>query len=764
VKHIGVLAVTLMLFCSFVYAETISINGKSLDVTVISSNETKTVIAYEIGRFTRIPVEIGGERYYRLHLNNEPVTFEQGSPELPFITRSILIPNHAAMEASIIESEFIEYQMAVAPSKGLIDRSIDPDEIPYKCSGVYDIDGFYPEHVVELGTPYILRDFRGITVSVYPFHYNPRTRTLRVYTYLLMEVKKDEAKSTNVKYRSSTVTNEYFYSIYKNHFINLDESRYTPVEEKGRMIVISHGDFMSAIQPYVDWKNQKGIKTDLYDVATIGVDTTSIKNFILTEYNQNDGLVFVQLVGDAQLVPTCLTDSIFWEIRGCSDSRYSLVEGNDTYPDIFVGRFSAQSIEQVETQVERTIWYERDIADGDWLHIGTGIGTLWGEGQGYNGWNGKQSLEVIRTKLLSYSYTWVDTLYEIFVPPYYYLPVEPESVTSVLREGRGMVNVDGNADTIYLDTGQYIKEYIDSLDNDGMLPFIYLAAPWCGRFSGTCFAENWLWAANNSTNNPTGAISVYTCSNALAYAPPQASMHGTIDMLIDDEKHSYGGLMYNGMCFMMDIYGAPDEYHTFENFNILGDASFQVRTDTPVAMTVSHDTLIQSGQLTFDVLTDVRDALVCLSYSYEIIDANYTDTSGMVTLDISAAPPASEYLLTITAYNRITYIDTITVLGIEEAPKERPFVTRLHRNFPDPFNKHTTISFELSKSDNVTVTIYDCIGRKVAVLTQGKLDAGQHTLSWNTSDEYGTPVSSGVYFCRLVTPDFEAVRKMHLIH
>jgi hypothetical protein len=240
-------------------------------------------------------------------------------------------------------------------------------------------------------------------------------------------------------------------------------------------------------------------------------------------------------------------------------------------------------------------------------------------------------------------------------------------------------------------------------------------------------------------------------------------MHGTIDLLINDEKNSYGGLMYNGMCFMMDIYGAPDMYHTFENFNILGDASFQVRTDTPAAIAASYDTLIQQGQLTFDVFTDVHDALVCLSHNYEIIDAGYTDTSGAVTLDIAGAPPASQYILTITGYNRITHIDTITVLGIAEAPNDRPFLTRLNKNFPDPFNAHTVISFELSKSEKVSIEIYNCTGRKIRTLVQGEMDMGIHTISWNARDKCGKQVPSGVYFCRLSTPDFDSVRKLHLI-
>ena len=144
------------------------------------------------------------------------------------------------------------------------------------------------------------------------------------------------------------------------------------------MIVISHPIFLETVQPYVDWKNQKGIPTELYDVTTIGTTEEDIRNFVTDEYNSPEGLTFVQLVGDFPLVPTYLTDIIFFEIHGVSDATYELVEGADTYPDLFVGRFSAETITTLETQIDRTIWYEKEIAGGDWLHKGCGLATVWG--------------------------------------------------------------------------------------------------------------------------------------------------------------------------------------------------------------------------------------------------------------------------------------------------------------------------------------------------------------------------------------------------
>ncbi len=59
------------------------------------------------------------------------------------------------------------------------------------------------------------------------------------------------------------------------------------------MIVISYPDFMDEMQPFVDWKNAKGIPTTLEDVSVIGNNSTSIQNFITSEYEAGDGLVWI---------------------------------------------------------------------------------------------------------------------------------------------------------------------------------------------------------------------------------------------------------------------------------------------------------------------------------------------------------------------------------------------------------------------------------------------------------------------------------------
>jgi len=85
------------------------------------------------------------------------------------------------------------------------------------------------------------------------------------------------------------------------------------------------------------------------------------------------------------------------------------------------------------------------------------------------------------------------------------------------------------------------------------------------------------------------------------------------------------------------------------------------------------------------------------------------------------------------------------------------FVT-LHPNYPNPFNATTVISFELEKSDHVTLDIYDILGRKVKTLLDEIQATGEHTVIWQADG-----FSSGVYFYRLITGDNIQTQKMVLM-
>jgi hypothetical protein len=82
----------------------------------------------------------------------------------------------------------------------------------------------------------------------------------------------------------------------------------------------------------------------------------------------------------------------------------------------------------------------------------------------------------------------------------------------------------------------------------------------------------------------------------------------------------------------------------------------------------------------------------------------------------------------------------------------------LDQNYPNPFNPNTVISYRLPKNGNVKLTVYDMLGREVAVLVNERKPAGTYTVEWNAKD-----FPSGMYFYRLSTEAYTEVKKCMLL-
>jgi len=87
----------------------------------------------------------------------------------------------------------------------------------------------------------------------------------------------------------------------------------------------------------------------------------------------------------------------------------------------------------------------------------------------------------------------------------------------------------------------------------------------------------------------------------------------------------------------------------------------------------------------------------------------------------------------------------------------------LEQNFPNPFNPATTIAYTLPERSRVTVSVYNILGEKVAVLTNSVKAAGRHRVVWDGRNQAGETVGTGVYFYRLETDNWSASRKMLLV-
>ena len=108
-----------------------------------------------------------------------------------------------------------------------------------------------------------------------------------------------------------------------------------------------------------------------------------------------------------------------------------------------------------------------------------------------------------------------------------------------------------------------------------------------------------------------------------------------------------------------------------------------------------------------------------------------------------------------------------TTFSSDLAPIPEHFV--LHPNFPNPFNAITTIRYELPIMINgaftsVYLAIYNLMGQKIRTLLDQPQKSGYHKITWNGIDDYGLPVSSGVYFYRIAVGDQIQSRPLLLLH
>ena len=89
--------------------------------------------------------------------------------------------------------------------------------------------------------------------------------------------------------------------------------------------------------------------------------------------------------------------------------------------------------------------------------------------------------------------------------------------------------------------------------------------------------------------------------------------------------------------------------------------------------------------------------------------------------------------------------------------------TQLMGNYPNPFNPETRISYTLNTPSQVSISVYNLKGQKVKQLLNAQMPSGSHSVLWDGTDEYGSPVASGMFFCKMKTDSYSDIKKMMLI-
>ncbi len=659
-------------FCSFAQ-QWIIIDDNKVAENTISLPEAKadeSILEFKLNAYRLKSVQTPSGKKNIVVLKDGTQLLQKGKPDLPIRSQAIVIADNKQMAIQLLEVDYFDIpNIEIAPSKGGIKRSRNRSVAPYIYDDIYEEDAFFPKENVWLERPYILRNNRASIVKIAPFQYNPVTKVLRVYKTMKIKIyPTNRPAKVNPLLRKNSSTPDEFKTIFKRKFPNYhtDNSlKYNQLDEgtPGRMLIISASEYLNIMQPLVDWKNQKGIVTDIVNVDAIG-DSLAIKAFIQEYYNDYDDFIYLLLVGNIDQVPPSHTTPDGWgeSYGGNCDNAYAHLAGDDHYADIFVGRFSGNGPADIATQVERVIHYERDIqASETWMtksvfsasgEDGSNYGVIGDDGE-----SDEEHLENIKADLAAFGYS-THSENEI--------GGTNRGLQNFINSGCGQFQYTGHGSFDGVGNVPFYIANVANLTNSHQLPFIMTVGCSTGNyFANSCFSQSLLTADYHQT--PTGSIGVAGSIIAQYWAAPMDAQDEVVDLLTqqydDNIKLTLGGVMFNGFFHMMDEYtsigdtpGLSQGEEMADYWVVFGDPSLLLRTQSQEKMVISHDAGIAMGASEFVVNCNTDGALVALTIENEIQGTGFVENGAVsIVLNNEVSQNTGEVLITVTAPNKTTY-------------------------------------------------------------------------------------------------------------
>ena len=714
--------------------------GTPAEIAVQTDKSQTLRLVFDLPGFDLETVAVDGRPCSRVGVPGLLKLQTAGLPELPVASTTLAIPGTGSVSFQVVEHVVREVKVKpVEPSKGHLTRDIDPATVVAQFSPYYDDGGVWPTRPVVMSKPFLLQTQRGVNLRFNPLRYDAGRGVLLVSERLVVDVITDGAADKSLPRPAGG-----FAAVHTALFSNVTErpaDKYQALQTLGRLLVIAPESLADAVTPLVHWKRQRGLETDLVTVPDVGVVTADIAAIITTEYTAAAGLTWVILVGDRAEMPPAVG-----QYDGSdSDTRYAMVSGDDVYPDLFISRVSASTPEQVSTQVNKFITYEKfpdTGTDAGWYRRAVGIAS--DEGLPAD----SERADNLRTQLLTYGYGPVQQIYQN-------QGGSTADITAALATGVSLVNYLGHGSGYSWESVQYRQEHLGTVANGTKLPWIIDVSCSNGDLAlDDCFAEAWLRAGTPTV--PAGAVGMIASTSLSPWIPPTVMQSEAVYLLTTDAAHTLGALYYSGLMKVADQYGGLSiAERVVEQNMIFGDCSLMVRTSAPAEFLVTCPTELRrdAGQVSLDV-DGPAGSVVTLTHNGDLHETAFVGTGSAVQLPLGPWAAGLEAVtVTITGLNQVPFITSVTLTGDDQVSgQDQPLVpaqVTLLGNYPNPFNPATTIAFELPGETAVNLHVYDIRGQLVRDLSTALLPAGRHEVPWDGRDRRGSPAPSGVYLYKL---------------
>ena len=619
-------------------------------------------------------------------------TFRKGYPDLPVVSKLIDVPIGADINVKILsyDVEIIDLNKRgiknkLAPAQPSREKSSaqKPDKF-YFNKKIYNLNKFTGDKLVKVEDRGVMRNARFGRLQISPLKYNPAANKLKIYNNLKFEVQFSGYDNKKAEKLNKQYSNSYFDNI-REKAVN-----YLSSDEKGLIdnapityVIVSDSLFKTQLQPFIRWKEQKGFNVITAYTNDIGKTTSEIKSYLENLYNNPNPTPpsFVLFVGDVGKVPAWngnagshVTDLYYCEYTG------------DNLPEVYYGRFSAQTKDQLQPQIEKTLEYEKyKMSNPEYLNqalLVAGDDETWEDVYG-NGamWYADNYYFNSSNDINSHLF--------LQDPPNGNGAVS-DSIFRNVNEGVGYANYTAHCNSSGWSNPSFKVSDVGNLSNDGKY----------GLWVGNCclsvkFDDNECLGEASLRANNSGAIGYIGGSNNTYWDEDYWWGVGNIASPVKEPTYSETGRgVYDGMfhtksneandpstwymtqsqaitCgnLAIDASTSSRKQYYWEIYHLMGDPSLMPYLGVPEPMNVTTTpSALLVGMNSLKVNT-APYAYVALSFQGSLLDAKHTGQSGDVTLNFDSLRNTGIASLVVTAQNKQPYIDSVIV-----KKSSKPFV------------------------------------------------------------------------------------------
>lgn len=676
-----IIAIAFLHVTSFIFAKDIKVSTENSRTTVLENTYHKLIVANHLSLIKTIKVDVEGQVFTELIIPGYSSTEFLGSPKLPVNRQLIEIPMGATPKVSILSSTFREISL----NDMGIHAPLFPDQPPLVKDGypqefffdeaIYAKDMFYFEKLASVEVLGMMRGLRIARLDISPVQYNPVTHTLRVYDNIEVEVT-FEGADIQLTIEEKLKNSGPYYKSLGMHFINYKAvspaSRDTITTYPIKYVIIADPMFTDQLQPFIEWKTIKGFTViEAYtDNPAVGNTTTSIKAYIEGLYQagtpEDPAPSFVLFVGDDDQIPAFDGDAGYH----ITDLDYCEFTG-DYFPEIYYGRFSAQTTDQLQPQIDKTLQYEKyEMPDPSFLNevlLVSGMdGTYasdWGNGQiNY----GTENYFNAAHGLTSHVYLYPES------------GSHAADIRQHVSDGVGFGNYTAHCSASGWGDPSFNISHIPALQNQDKYSLLVGNCCSSNAFnSDACFGEALLRAENKGALGYIGGTnSTYWDEDyyfgvgvgPITEDPPayEETTLGYYDRTFHDHGEAFEDfyttqyqMVFAGNLAVTEGSPGSAEYY-WEIYCLMGDPSLMIYFAEPPALSVTYDPLMPLGTTSFTITTEPY-AYAAISRDAVLHGAALADASGIAIIELDPFTIPGEADIVVTKQNAQPFFGTVMV-------------------------------------------------------------------------------------------------------